>query len=215
NGPRPLWLCPTRRTLRRIRMTETMAYTGRIEDERLATGRGRYVAELRLLRLAPALTVRSVYAHAKIRSIDTAAAKAAPGVLAVLTGADLAADGIGDLPCGVELPKSDGQKAHQAKRPVLARDRVRFVGECVVLVVAESVEQAEAAGELIEIDYDPLDAIGDVGPALAKGAPAVWDEVPDNVAYVWKKGDKDAFEKARAEAAHVVTLKSHVSRVTA
>ena len=196
-------------------MTETIAYTGRLEDDRLATGRGRYVADLRMPRLAHAFTVRSVYAHAKISSIDTKAAKAAPGVLAVLTGADLAADGIGDLPCGVELPKSDGQKAHQAKRPILARDRVRFVGECVVLVVAETPEQAEAAGELVEIDYDPLDAVPDVGPALAPSAPMVWEEVPDNVAYVWKKGDKDAFDKVLAGAAHVVSLKSHVSRVTA
>ncbi len=196
-------------------MTETIAYTGRIEDERLATGRGRYVADLRLPRLAHAFTVRSVHAHAKIRSIDMTAAKAVPGVLAVLTGADLAADGIGDLPCGVELPKSDGQKAHQAKRPVLARDRVRFVGECVVLVVAESVEQAEVAGELVEIDYEPLDAVADFEPALASGAPAVWDEVPDNIAYLWKKGDNAAFEKAAADAAHVVRLQSHVSRVTA
>jgi carbon-monoxide dehydrogenase large subunit len=196
-------------------MHDTIAYMGRLEDERLSTGRGRYVADLRMPRLAHGVVVRSVYAHAKINGIDITAAKAAPGVLAVLTAADLTADGIGDLPCGVELPKSDGQKAFQAKRPVLARDRVRYVGECVAFVIAETAEQAEAAGELVEIDYDPLDAVADVGPALASGAPAVWDEVPDNIAYLWKKGDKDAFDKARASAHKVVSLKSHVTRVTA
>ena len=152
-------------------MAEKIPYLGRLEDERLATGRGRYVADLRMPRLAHAYTVRSVYAHAKINGIDTAAARAAPGVLAVLTAADLAADGIGNLPCGVQLPKSDGEKAHQASRPVLARDRVRYVGDCVVLVVAETVEQAEAAGELVEIDYDPLDAVAEVGPATPQARP--------------------------------------------
>ncbi len=196
-------------------MAEKIPYLGRLEDERLATGRGRYVADLRMPRLAHAYTVRSVYAHAKINSIDTAAARAAPGVLAVLTAADLAADGIGNLPCGVQLPKSDGEKAHQASRPVLAGDRVRYVGDCVVLVVAETVEQAEVAGELVEIDYDPLDAVAEVGPATTAGAPAVWVEVPDNVAFVWRKNDMQALDAIFADAAHVARLTSHVSRVTA
>lgn len=196
-------------------MAEKIPYLGRLEDERLATGRGRYVADLRMPRLAHAVMVRSVYAHAKIRGIDTAAARAASGVLAVLTAADLAADGIGDLPCGVQLPKSDGQKAHQASRPILARDRVRYVGDCVAAVIAETVEQAEAAAELVEIDYDPIDAVPEVKAALATGAPAVWDEVPDNVAFVWRKNDMHALDPIFAGAAHVARLTSHVSRVTA
>jgi carbon-monoxide dehydrogenase large subunit len=196
-------------------MAEKIPYLGRLEDERLATGRGRYVADLRMPRLAHAVMVRSVYAHAKIRGLDAAAASAAPGVLAVLTAADLAADGIGDLPCGVQLPKSDGQKAHQASRPILARDRVRYVGDCVAAVIAEAVEQAEAAAELVEIDYDPIDAVPEVKAALATGAPAVWDEVPDNVAFVWRKNDMHALDPIFAGAAHVARLTSHVSRVTA
>ena len=196
-------------------MYETIAHRGRLEDERLTTGRGRYISDLKLPRLAHAFMVRSVYAHARIRGIGTDTARAAPGVLAVLTAADLAADGIGDLPCGVALSRSGGEKAHQASRPVLARGRVRCVGECVAMVVAETAEQAEAASELVEIDYDPLDAVADVGPALADGAPAVWDEVPDNIAFVWQKGDASSQDAIFAAAAHVVHFNSHVTRVTA
>ncbi len=196
-------------------MYETIAHRGRVEDERLTTGRGRYISDLKMPRLAHAFMVRSVYAHAKIRAIDTDAARAAPGVLAVLTAADLAADGIGDLPCGVALTRTGGAKAHQASRPVLARDRVRCVGECVAMVVAETIEQAEAASELVAVDYEALDAVAEAGPALADGAPAVWDEVPDNIAYIWQKGDAKAQDAIFASAAHVVHLKSHVTRVTA
>ena len=196
-------------------MVEKIPYLGRLEDERLATGRGRYVADLRMPRLAHAVMVRSVYAHAKIRGIDATAALATPGVLAVLTAAELTADGIGDLPCGVQLPKSDGQKAHQASRPILARDRVRYVGDCVAAVIAETVEQAEAASELVEIDYEPIDAVPEVQSALTPGAATVWDEVPDNIAFVWRKNDMQALDPIFAGAAHVARLKSHVSRVTA
>lgn len=195
-------------------MIDNGNYTGRLEDARLTTGHGRYVADLKVPGMAHAFILRSPYAHAVIKSIDTTEAQAAPGVLAVLTAADLAADGIGDLPCGVELPRPDGSKAFQARRPVLARDRVRFVGEGVALVVAESAEAAEAASELIAVDYEDLPVVAD--PAAARMADAkVWDEVDDNVAFVWRKGDADAAQSAISGAAHVARLKSHVTRVTA
>lgn len=196
-------------------MADIASFTGRIEDERLATGRGRYVADLKVPGLAQAFILRSAYPHALIRGIDAEAARAAPGVLAVLTGADLAADGIPDLPCGVELARTGGVKAHQARRPVLARDRVRFVGECLVLLVAETIEQAEAAAELVAVDYEELPVVAEVDAALGAGAPTVWDEVADNVAFVWSKGDRAANAAQFAKAAHVAHLNSHISRVTA
>ena len=182
-------------------MAEKIPYLGRLEDERLATGRGRYVADLRMPRLAHAYTVRSVYAHAKINGIDTAAARAAPGVLAVLTAADLAADGIGNLPCGVQLPKSDGEKAHQASRPVLAGDRVRYVGDCVVLVVAETVEQAEAAGETRRDRLCSARRRCRGRPATTAGAPAVWVEVPTTSRSFGAKNDLQALDAVFADAA--------------
>ena len=125
---------------------------------------------------------------------------------------DLAADGLPDFPCGVELKRPNGQKAHQARRPVLVRDRIRVVGEPVAFVVAETLEAAEAAAELVVVETQDVPTVATVAAARASAAPAVWDEAPDNVAFVWKKGNAG---DAITRASHVARLSSHVSRVAA
>ena len=193
-------------------MTKWGEFQGRIEDDRLMMGRGRYVADFAVPRMAHGVVVRSQVAHATITAIDTAAAKAAPGVLAVYTAADLAADGLPDFPCGVQLLRPNGEKAFPARRPILARDRIRAVGEPVAFIVAETVEAAETAAELVVVDTDQQDAVTELEAARKAGAPAVWTEVPDNIAFVWHKG---AVGSALQDAAHVAKLTSHVSRVAA
>jgi aerobic carbon-monoxide dehydrogenase large subunit len=188
---------------------------GRREDARLVSGQGRYVGDHKLANLSSAVMVRSPHAHARIRGIDLAAAKAAPGVAAILTAADLTAAGVGELPCGVEHLRPNGERAFQARRPVLARDRVRYAGDAVAFVVAETIEQAREAAELVAVDYEDLPATVGANAARQPGAPAVWSEVPDNVAFVWRKGDFGTIATAIAGAAHVVRLESHVTRVNA
>jgi carbon-monoxide dehydrogenase large subunit len=187
-------------------------FQGRIEDNRLVTGQGVYVGDIALARTAHAVVVRTQVASARIASIDTQAALAAPGVLAVYTAKDLAADGLPDFPCGVELQRPDGKKAHQARRPVLVRDRIRAVGEPVAFVVAETRKEAEAAAELVGVETQDLPAVVTVAEARAAAPTAVWDEVPDNIAFVWKKGNAG---DAMARAAHIVRLSTRVSRVAA
>ena len=188
-------------------------YQGRIEDDRFITGQGCYVADVEIGNVAHAYVVRSTLAHAKINAVHTDDAKAMPGVLAVYTAADLAADGIGDQPCGVTHPRPDGQQAFQACRRILARDRILHLGEAVALVVAETKQAAVDAGELVDVDADELDVVVDTIGAQADGAPLVWDEVPGNVAFVWQKGDEAALAAAKSQAAQVTRLESHVTRV--
>jgi aerobic carbon-monoxide dehydrogenase large subunit len=188
---------------------------GRIEDDRLLTGQGRYVADLQVDGLLHVSIVRSPLAHATVGAIDSAAARAHPGVVAIYTAADLKADGIGDLPCGVELLQPNGEKAIQTVRPVLARDRVRHVGDPVALVVAETLQAARDAAELVEVTYDTRPATGTLAAATAPDAPLVWDEVARNTAYIWRKGDMAAAEATMASAPHVVTLDTHITRVSA
>ncbi|MDX2155440.1 MAG: molybdopterin cofactor-binding domain-containing protein [Hyphomicrobiaceae bacterium] len=190
-------------------------FQGRIEDDRLVTGRGRYVADVQVAGVAVGVVVRAPVAHGRIKAIDAAAALAVEGVLAVYTAQDLAADGIGDFPCGVSLPGSDGKPAFQARRPVLARDRLRAVGEPVAFVVAETEAAAAAAAELVVIVTDDLPAVVTAVAARAEGAQTVWDEVRDNIAYVWKRGDAAKVDAAACGAAHVVRLSSSVTRVNA
>jgi carbon-monoxide dehydrogenase large subunit len=187
----------------------------RREDGRLLTGAGRFTADLRFPDTAHAFILRSPHAAAKIRAIDIEQARAAPGVLGVFTAVDLASDGIPDLPCDVDMPRLDGSKAFQTSRPVLARDRVRQVGDPVALVIAESTAAATDAAELIEVDYEALAAVVSSPDALAPGAPAVWDEAADNIAYVWRKGEESDFEIVRRAASHVTQLDLSISRVTA
>lgn len=191
------------------------AIRGRREDGRLVTGQGRYVSDHKLADLAHAVVVRSPHAKARIAGLDASTARAAPGVLAVLTASDIAAEGIDDLPCGVAFKRPNGETAHQARRPILARDRVRYAGEAVAFVVAETLEQAREAAELVAVDYaDEPAAIG-AAAAVQPGAPAVWEAVSDNVAFVWRRGDIAGADTAISGAAHVARLESYITRVSA
>ena len=141
----------------------------RVEDRRFLTGYGRYLDDTVRPFQAHAAMLRSPHAHARIRTIDTAAAKAAPGVLAVLTGADLAADGIGTVPCVSVLTNRDGSAMAMPPRPAIVVDRVRHVGDTVAVVVAETAAQARDAAELVAVDYEPLPAVVETGAALDAG----------------------------------------------
>lgn len=155
----------------------------RVEDARFLTGRGRYVDDLSLPRQAHGAVLYSPHPHARIARIDTAAAQIVPGVLAVLTGADARADGLGEFP-PLNMPEdSGGPKGYRAFRPVLCADVVRCVGDRVAFVVAETAAQARDALELIEVDYEPLPAVVTVEGATASGAQAVWDACPGNVSF--------------------------------
>jgi len=187
----------------------------RLEDPRLVQGLGRYSDDVNLPRQVYAVVVRSPHGHARITGIDPAAALRAPGVLAVLTGADLAADGLGNLPTDASRKRRDGAPAFTTPRPALIRDRVRHVGDPVALVVATSPEAAADAAELVAVDYAPLPAVTGAARATNGGAPAVWDEAPDNVAFVWEAGSRDAVARAFAGADHVTRLDFVVTRVAA
>jgi carbon-monoxide dehydrogenase large subunit len=186
----------------------------RREDPRLLKGEGRYTGDLRFPGLAHAALVRSPHAHAAVGTVDVAAAKAAPGILGVFTAADLAADGMPELPCGVDMKRPDGSKAPQTTRPLLARDRVRHVGEPVALIVGETLEAALDAAELVEVAYDPLPSASNTADGL-QGKAVLWPEAPDNIAWVWSKGIDDALDAALQGAAHVTRLDFAVSRVSA
>ena len=187
----------------------------RAEDPRFLTGRGRYVDDLVLPRMAHAVVLRAPHGHARIAAIDTRAAEAAPGVLAVLSGADYAAEGLGDFPC-LSLP--DDQLAVPAVRvpaPALALDRVRYVGAPVVFVVAETLDQARDAAERVVIDYEALPAIASIAQAESACAVALWDAAPDNVCFTLENGDRARTEAALADAHHVTRLSLRNNRITA
>jgi len=187
----------------------------RFEDPRLLRGGGRYVDDMVLPRIAFGHVLRSPHAHARIRSIDTTAAKAAPGVLAVLTGADWEASGWGDLPTASGNKRRDGSAAYRPRYPALVKDRVRWVGDYVAFVVAESAHQAADAGELIAVEYESLPAIVSTPDAVEPDAPRVWDDCPDNISFVHLEGDRPATDAAFVGAAHVVRHRFVVNRVTA
>jgi aerobic carbon-monoxide dehydrogenase large subunit len=187
----------------------------RFEDPRLLRGGGRYVDDMVLPRMAFGHVLRSPHAHARIRSIDTTAAKAAPGVLTVLTGADWEVSGWGDLPTASGNKRRDGSPAYRPRYPALVKDRVRWVGDYVAFVVAESAHQAADAAELIAVEYEPLPAVVSTANAIEPAAPRVWDESPDNISFVYLEGDKAATDGAFAAAAHIVRHKFIINRVTA
>src|SRR5690349_13460843 len=157
----------------------------RVEDKRLITGAGRYTDDIELPRQAHAFILRSPHAHARIRAIDVAAAEAAPGVLAVLTGADLQRDKIGSIPCVVPLANKDKSPLKSPPHHAPAVDRVRHVGDSVALIVAENLDQAKDAAELVEVDYEILPAVVDPVAAL-EGETLVWDEAPKNLCLDWE-----------------------------
>ena len=186
----------------------------RFEDPRLLKGGGRYVGDMVLPGMVFGQVLRSPHAHARIRSIDLSRARAAPGVLAILTGADWQATGWGNLPVPGGLKRRDGT-VFRPPYPALVKDRVRFVGDYVAFVVAQTQHQALDAAELIAVDYEPLPACVSTAEATAKGAPRVWDECPDNVGFVQLFGDKAATDAAIARADHVVRHRFVINRVTA
>src|SRR5262249_10631239 len=187
----------------------------RFEDPRLIRGGGRYVDDMALPGMAFSYVLRSPHAHAKIRSIDVTAAEAAPGVLAVLTGADWRACGWSDLPVPGSLKRRDGSPMYRPRYPALVWDRARWVGDYVAFVVAETWAQAADAAELIVVDYEPLAAVVETAQALTEGAPRVFDDCPNNICFVHLQGDKAATDAAFARAAHVVRQHFVVNRVTA
>ncbi len=187
----------------------------RFEDPRLLRGGGRYVDDLAVPGMAFGHVLRSPHAHARIRAIDCAAAKAAPGVLAVLTGADWEASGLGDLPVPGGMKRRDGSPMYRPRYPALVGNRTRWVGDCVAFVVAETAAQAVDAAELIAVDYEPLPAIVATDRAAAPDAPLVWDDCPGNICFVAQFGDAAATEAAFARADHVVRQRFVINRVTA
>jgi carbon-monoxide dehydrogenase large subunit len=187
----------------------------RFEDPRLIQGGGRYVADMAFPGMVFGFVLRSPHAHARIRSIDTTKAKAAPGVLAVLTGADYKTSGFGDLPVPGGLKRRDGQPGYRPRYPALVDDRVRMIGDYVAFVIAETNYQAVDAAELIEVEYEPLPAIVSTGDAVKPGVPLVWDDCPNNIGFIQIEGNKEATDAAFAGAAHVVKHHFVVNRVTA
>ena len=183
----------------------------RLEDQRFLTGAGQYTADLDLPNQAHAMVVRSPHAHAQIAGIDAEAARHAPGVLAVYTSEDLRAAGIGPLPSWTRTPpfkvlNADGAEMPLAEQYPLAIERVRYVGEPVALVVAESPLTARDAAELVAVDWRPMPAVTEVDGALAAGAPLLWPELSSNRSFQWEAGDRDAVAERLNAAAHVIEL---------
>jgi carbon-monoxide dehydrogenase large subunit len=187
----------------------------RFEDPRLIQGGGRYVADMVFPGMAFGYVLRSPHAHARIRKIDTSKAKAAPGVHAVLTGADYKAAGFGDLPVPGGLKRQGDTPGYKPRYPALVEDRVRMIGDYVAFVVADTYYQAMDAAELIEVDYEPLPAIVSTGDAVKPGVPLVWEDCPNNIGFIQIEGSKEATDAAFAKAAHVVKHHFVVNRVTA
>ncbi len=178
----------------------------RIEDRSLLTGAGRFTDDISLPGQLHLCFLRSPHAHARILSIDTSTARAMPGVAAVLTGADLLAAGVNAQEVTSAFKRPDGSEAATPFRPALAQERVRFVGEAVAAVVAESRDQAKDALEAISVEYEDLLAVTDVHEAVAAGAPQIWPAASDNIVAVSRFGDAAAAQEAFANAAHVVSL---------
>ena len=177
----------------------------RVEDQRLTTGKGRYVGNIAAAHMAHLVFLRAPYAHAEIRSLDVAAAKAAPGVIAVYTEADLAAAGVGEIGTLPMFSRADGSPIAAPPRHFLAKGRVRHVGEPVVAIVAETKAQGLDAAELVQVEYAALPAVIDMREAL-KGEVTLCDAAPDNVCAETSHGDELAVSAAFARAAHVVRL---------
>src|SRR5262249_33592940 len=160
----------------------------RKEDQRFITGKGHYTADVSRPGQTHACFVRSPHAHARIKGIDAKAAKAMPGVLAVLTGADLAADKLGNPICGWLIPSQDGSAMKMAPHPAMANAKACHVGDSVAVVIAESLAQARDAAEKVNVDYEVLPAVADPAQAQAAGAPQIHEVAPKNTIYQWHLG---------------------------
>jgi len=178
----------------------------RKEDQRFITGAGRYVDDIDRPGQAHAYFVRSPYPHATLNGIDKAAAEAAPGVLAVLTGDDVAEAGWGGLICGWMVHSKDGSEMKAGPHPILAQGKVRYVGDHVACVVAETYAQAKDAAEMVEVDYGPIIACASTADADKAGQPQIHDDIPNNTVYNWELGDEAAIDAAIASAAHVTKI---------
>src|SRR5438034_7471058 len=187
----------------------------RKEDARFLTGRGCYVADIDLVRQSCAVFLFSPHAHARIRAIDKAAAEQMPGVHAVLTGEDWAADGLGTLDPEVMAEDMGGPAGYRTKRPPLAQDRVRYVGERVAVVIAATEAQARDAAELVSVDYQVLPAAVRLNDAVRPGMPLLHDGAANNTSFTMSVGNSDAVERAFARAHHITRLSLYNNRLTA
>jgi len=178
----------------------------RLEDDALLAGTGQFTDDVTLPEQVALFFVRSPYPHARIVAVDSAAALAMPGVLTIVTGADLVAAGVKPIPGSSGFSRADGSPAVSPARRVLAHERVRFVGEAVAAVVAQTLQQARDAAEAVMVDYDELPMVVDVNDATASGAPALAPEAPDNIACETRYGSVEATAAAFARARHVVAL---------
>ncbi len=194
---------------------ETGQPVPRTEDPRLLTGKGKYTDDFNLPHQVYAVFLRSPHAHAEINSIDTTAAAAMPGVVAVLTGQDYADDGLGEIIGGSPRRRRDGSTMYRPPRPALTKDRVRFVGQPVVIVMAETVDQAKDAVEAVVVDFTPLPVVMSTADANQDGTPAIWDDVPENESFFYTVGDADAVDAAFEKADHIVTQQFEIPRITA
>jgi carbon-monoxide dehydrogenase large subunit len=185
----------------------------RKEDKRFLMGRGRYTDDVTLPDQTYAVFVRSPYAHAGIKKVDASAARAMPGVLAVLTGEDVAADGLGGIPCGWAVKNKDGSNMVEPPHPSLAHGTARHVGDPVVMVIATSRVAARAAASAVDVDYDVKPAVGRLADAIAPNAPLVWDDAKGNVCFDWHLGDAASVDAAFAKAPHVVEIDVTNNRV--
>jgi aerobic carbon-monoxide dehydrogenase large subunit len=179
----------------------------RKEDRRFLTGRGTYVADIERPGMTLGVFVRSPHAHARIRAIDSTAALALPGVLAVLTGEDIKRDGVGGIPCGWCVTGKGGVPMKEPPHPALAQGKVRHVGDPVAFVIANTLAAARDAAAAVVVDYESLPPVTSLRSALGAGAPAVFDEIPDNICYDWELGDRGATEAAFKRAHHVAQIK--------
>jgi carbon-monoxide dehydrogenase large subunit len=187
----------------------------RVEDQRFLKGEGRYVDDVVLPAMAHGVTVLSPHAHARIRRVDIAKAKAAPGVLAVLTGADAAAEKLGAMTAHLMPEDFGAPKGHRTFLPLLVSDKARYVGDRVAFVVAETLAQARDAAELVEMDYEPLPAVVNIEDAAKPEAPKVHDDnAGGNVAFRLMFGNQQATDEAFAKAKHVVKLRVENNRLS-
>ena len=187
----------------------------RVEDQRFITGRGCFVDDINLPRQAHGALVTSPHPHARIRRVDASKALAAEGVICVLTGAAARAEGLGGMP-PLFMPEDMGApKGYRTSRPLLACDKVRYVGDGVAFVVAESAALAREAIEWVDVDYEPLPAVVNAEDAMAEGAPRIWDEWTSNMAFPLMMGNKDATDAAFAKAKHAVSLRLENNRLCA
>jgi len=178
----------------------------RVEDPRLLLGQGRYTDDITLENEVVGYVLRSPHAHAEIREVDTSAAAAMPGVLAIITGADLVVQGIGEVPCAIPLKNKDGTNRANTPRLPLATDRARHVGDPIAFIVAETHQQARDAAEAVMVDYEILPSATDLATAHLADQPQLWEGASNNICFDWEAGDKQMAEEIIGQAAHVTRL---------